>query len=525
MRRLLTILTILLAVSPAWADFDPDLHAKAEAYQQWIETWHNGSLGALTGAVEFTDATRTEIACLHHQGDSMIWTGMYLGAEALRYMATGDEGALDEVLRVVGYMRTAMAITQTLGYIARYAGEDIPPWNCGQGDDSDWKNHGEGEFAGLYWVDHTSRDQYSGWWWGMVLSYQALEGLPEYADVREGIRDDIIDVIEMLTTNDWNITDQNGEYTGNGAAWIGPMKRIAWLVQAAYVIDTPEIWELLDQQYNLWRPVLAVDIWAGYNKYTEYYGNNLRHLDFQAVFRLWPDRARLEELYDLWMTYNRPYVERTHNPWFDSTHVTGCLRLGVCDPDDYEWIEDDHFNTLGRYWDAPSYRRARTCSDMPLDPLSVLLDDLGNQYPWLNDLINIDPITAEARELDDRHWTDMYWQSTPFEAGCNHGEDQRYVGPGMDYLVGYWMGVYYGILPGGGPFGDDDLIEPDDDDTDDDTDDDIDDDTDDDVSDDDATDDDADDDASDDDASDDDTSTDIPAYGDDDDDDDDGCGC
>jgi hypothetical protein len=94
------------------------------------------------------------------------------------------------------------------------------------------------------------------------------------------------------------------------------------------------------------------------------------------------------------------------------------------------------------------------------------------------------------------------------------GEDPANTGPGVDWLTAYWMGVYYGLLPGDGPYGDDDLIEP----TDDDADDDVDDDVDDDAADDDTGDDDANDDADDDTAE-----TDIPAYGDDDDDDDGGC--
>ncbi|MCZ7585024.1 MAG: hypothetical protein M5R36_17795 [Deltaproteobacteria bacterium] len=183
-----------------------------------------------------------------------------------------------------------------------------------------------------------------------------------------------------------------------------------------------------------------------------------------------------------------------------------------------DWIKDDFLNTLGRYYDPPAYKRAVTCSTMPLDDFSVWADQFIAMYPWLESVVNINPQTADARELDDRHWTDMYWQSTPFEEACNHGEDKTYVGPGMDYLLAYWMGVYYGLLPGDGPYpGEHELEEVDDDDTaDDDTD--IDDDT----ADDDADDDwhppaDDDDDVADDDAADDDVG--------DDDDDDDGCGC
>ena len=48
----------------------------------------------------YTDETLTELQRLRGSGDSTIWTGMYLASQALRYMATGDEEAREEVLRL-----------------------------------------------------------------------------------------------------------------------------------------------------------------------------------------------------------------------------------------------------------------------------------------------------------------------------------------------------------------------------------------------------------------------------------------
>ena len=472
---LVILAAFLLASCPAAAEeFDPTLSAKADAFQIFAEEWHGTGLGALTGGVAFTDETRQEIACIHHQGDSTIWTGMYLGAEALRYMVTRDAGARAEVMRVAKYLHDAMDITDTPGYVARYAGPDESPWNCNYDDSAGWKVHGVGEWDGFFWVHETSRDQYSGYFMGMTLAFDALadDTAPDAVAMRATIKQDLADVIEMLVQNRWHITDENGEWTGNNASWIGPSKRLAWLVQAAHVIDEEYYWELLDQQYEQNKALLGIDTWAFINKYMEYYGNNLRHLDYFAVFRYWPDRARLDEYWRIWNLWNRPYVENTHNPWFDGVHVAGCLRLGNCDPVEIDAISADFVNTLGRYFEPPAWKRAVTCLPHDLDDFSVWADEFLAGVPWLEDIIDINPQTAMAREIDDRHWTDMYWQSTPFEAGCDHGADPTFAGPGMDFLLAYWLGVYYGLLPGDGPYGDDDLIETDDDTVDDDTDDD-----------------------------------------------------
>ena len=450
----LSFLTALLVgASLAFAgDFHPELHRKAMNHQAWLENWHTGDiglekrgLGGLNAQVRFTDDTYSQIAELHALGDSMIWTGMYLGSQALRFAVTRDPEARQEVIRLVEYMHNNMKITQTPGYIARYADLDEAPFNHNYPDDHAWKVRGTGEWEGYYWICQTSRDQYSGYMWGMGLAHEHIDDEP----TREIIREDIRAVIQMLEDNQWNITDHNGEWTGNKAHWVGPVMRLAWLVIAARVIDEPHYWQLLDWQYVLNKPLLHIDTLSALNRYSEFYGNNLRHLAYQSIFRLWPDRRRLREMYDIWVQANRPWMKNIHNPWFDAVHWTGCSRLGACEPEDEQYILQDALFTLGQYWDTVNYRQGITCSEQPLDPFSIWADEFLDEVPWLREIIKIRPQTLEARQLADRHWTDIYWQSHGhFEAACHTQEDRTWVGSGFDYLVAYWMGVYYGILPG-----------------------------------------------------------------------------
>ena len=450
-RRLVPALVgLALWTAPALAgEVDPVLQAKADGYQDHIGRWHRPGLGALL-SIRFTDETRTEVDCSHYQGDSTIWTGMYLGSQAIRYIVTGDPEARAEVIDTAHYMHQLMEITETPGYIGRFAGPNTEEFSCEVGDGHSWKVHGTGVYEGYYWIDHTSRDQYSGWWWGLAWAYDAVDD----EAMRQTIREDFVAVMDMLEAADWHITDQHCEWTGNGAHWVGPVMRLAWILATAHVTDDPYYWNLLREQHAALTPITWFDTLSFLNRYSEYYGNNLRHLAFQTLFRLWPDGRGLVKLWTVWKTFNRPWVEGTLNPWFDSVHVTGCRSLGVCDPAELASIRDDYERILGQYWDPPSYRREVTCSDQPLDPFSVEMSELLDQIPELREIINIRPQTAEARELDDRHWTDMYWQSSGvFEAACHTAEDRTFVGPGMDYLLAYYIGIYYDLLPGGVPGG------------------------------------------------------------------------
>jgi len=459
---LVACLLLFVPLSTA-GEVDPELQSKADLYQEHLEQWHTPGLGALL-SLEYTDQTRQEMACGRYQGDSTIWTGMYLASQAIRYIVTEDPDARAEVIRTAHYMHQLMEITQTPGYMGRFAGPNTDEFKCDCGDGHPWKVHGTGEWEGYYWIDHTSRDQYSGWWFGMAWAYDAVDD----EQTRQTIREDCRAIMRMLEENEWNITDQNGEWTGNNAAWVGPVMRLAWILITAHVTDDPYYWELLEEQYVKNEPFLWVDTWSFINKYSEYYGNNLRHLAFGSIFRLWPDWDQAMNIWDIWQSANRPWVEGSLNPWFDAVHVTGCRRLGFCDPAELESIASDAERILRQYWDPPSYKREVTCSEQPLDPFSVWMNDLLNEYPWMREIIDVHPQTAQARELTDRHWTDMYWQSHGvFEASCHTSENQAFVGPGMDYLLAYYIGIYYGMLPGNGPFDDGGFADDDYDDDDD----------------------------------------------------------
>jgi len=500
---------------------DPVLHQKAQDYVDYLASRDFWGWGGVS-EMQYTDETLTNLNYLRGTGDSCIWTGMYLGAQSLRYMATGDAQALDEVERIAPYTHTLLDITGVPGFVARYAAPDEDPWNRQYPDTHSHKVLGVGEYEGAFWVDHTSRDQYTGWFYGKTLAYDAL---PD-GDLRDQQCEDLSAVIDALISNHWLIVDQYGEIWS--ASVILPSMRLSWIAQTAHVCgDDPEYWALFDEQYDKFAKYLWLDTISFPNKYSQYYGFNLGHINWYGLLRLTPDIQRLEYLYRIWDVNIRTWTKDTHNAWFDAIHLAGCVRADACDPGELEHVMGEISTSLHEFPDAPNQEYNLVCEELPLDPFSVFWEDLEELLPWLDDLWDVDPQTAEAHAMADRCWSDMFWQRSPYHVSCNESAELVRVGPGVDYMSAYWLAYYYGLVDGGGPYGDDDPTDDDtvdDDTTDDDTadDDTTDDDTvdDDDVIDDDVTDDDVtDDDVADDDATDDDATDD-----DDDDDNDDGCG-
>jgi hypothetical protein len=512
MKRLSIALALVIFVGFAAAsaeEFDPYLHQKALDYDQTILTWHTTGLGGLTD-VHYTDDARTEMLRTGAAYDSTDWTAFYLVSQALRYRITGDQVAYDEVLRMSRYLHLVHTVTQDPGYIARYVGYDEPPWNIEQLD-SPARVLGTGEFEGMFWLGRQSRDKYMHWYWGQSWAYDIIQD----EEQRQIIRDDLERVAQTLIANDWTIIDPWGETWP--ASDIGPDIRLEILLATAHVTGDNAWWDLFDAEFDAVIPTLPIMTTHLFNRYMDYYAFINDVPVSNHLFRLWPDQPRMKRFYDSWMRSTRKYQADTHSTLFNAIFYGACLRLDVCDPDEIAELRADVLNGLNVFNDPPNYQRSVTPPVLPLDPFSVWASDLIENIPWLQELINIDPQTAEPHVPENRCWRKHIWEVSPYHIDCHLTDDPSHTGPGLDYTLSYWFGVYFGLLPGDGPYDDFAFYTPpnwtDDDDDDDDDD-----------NDDDNGDDDDDDDNDDDDDDDDDDDNDAAAGGDDDDDDG-GCGC
>ena len=138
-------------------------------------------------------------------GDSAIWTGHYLAAEAFRYNVTKSAEALDNVKAALGGLSSLLNVTGT-NLLARCLVPMNSPYAQAiiqeEGSHGVYQNTG----AGYYWIGNTSRDQYSGVFFGLGVAYDLVDD----AGVRTAIGSLATLLLDFLRGHNWFVTMPNG---------------------------------------------------------------------------------------------------------------------------------------------------------------------------------------------------------------------------------------------------------------------------------------------------------------------------
>ena len=144
-------------------------------------------------------------------GDSAIWTGHYLAAEAFRFRVTGEQQALDNLWTALRGIRSLLEVTGS-NLLARCL---VPvAWEEQVNKRSIiTEEQGNGIYLSTlggqayYWVGNTSRDQYAGVFFGLGVAYDMVNN----AEVRSFIQQDVTRLLDFLLRNDWAVRMPGGE--------------------------------------------------------------------------------------------------------------------------------------------------------------------------------------------------------------------------------------------------------------------------------------------------------------------------
>jgi hypothetical protein len=185
----------------SWVTPDPaaSLHDRARAYNVWLR--RDGMAAGGVGSARYSDpGTWTDIVYMNGIGDSAIWTGTYLAAEALRLAATGAADARANVKALAETLHVWMNVAGQPGLLARFAvpSGTVWPFTVGDHNCGDGRTHCDVAYAGgtWDWIGHISRDQYQGVLLGLALAYDALGEAGEAT--RALIREDVVVLVEEL---------------------------------------------------------------------------------------------------------------------------------------------------------------------------------------------------------------------------------------------------------------------------------------------------------------------------------------
>jgi hypothetical protein len=182
---------------------EENLYDRAQEYLRWLYKY-NMFFGGVAEAI-FDNENLENLSDYNGVGDSAIWTGTYLAAESFRYMATGSYASYKNIKKLINTLHLWFNVSGYDGLLVRYAAE-TEKLNNSDKPTEDMLNCSRNriycniEYQGkLYnYKGHISRDQYQGVLLGYSLAYSALGNTKEEKELKNMIRDDIVELTEQL---------------------------------------------------------------------------------------------------------------------------------------------------------------------------------------------------------------------------------------------------------------------------------------------------------------------------------------
>ena len=272
---------------------------------------------------------------------------------------------------------------------------------------SSWTTTYDGE--SYTWLGNTSRDQYSGAFFGLSVAYDLIDD----EVMRSQIRDVVTRMLTFLVSNGWNVRMPDGSYSTTFVQ--RPEQQLSFL-QVGRRVD-PARWDLVYRAHraSLASSVSAPIVFECQDPHGSYYKFNLDHINLYNLIRL-EERGLYRAMYLVAFNRLRDCTGGHGNAHFNM--IEHGLR-GANEVRDAETRE-----LLGLWLQRP--RR------------DWFVDNSGS-YAACGENRSCTPI-----RVDVRYNTDFLWQRSPFQ--LRGGGDGTVPTPGVDYILPYWMARWYGVL-------------------------------------------------------------------------------
>jgi hypothetical protein len=364
----------------------------------------------------FASASSQQIVAYTRGADSAIWTGHYLAAEAFRYKVTGSPDALANVWSALHGIHSLRVVTGTgflsgSGLLARC----LMPTDWPFASSIMHEEAGHGIFNGTvdgksyFWVGGTSRDQYSGVFFGLGVAYDMVDD----AGARSFIRDEVTALLNFLLNNNWAVIMP--DFSISTVFWGRADQQLSFL-QVGRTVN-PDAFESVYEDYRS-KYALLVAAPIGIeclDDYGSYFKFNLDEINLYNLIRL-EDTRKNRKRYMAAYKILRATIQDHGNAHFNM--VDNALR----GPDS---TRDAETVALLEDW----IRRPRR---------DIFVDNTG-KYPSCGPGRACNPIPVH-----DRIPTDFLWQRNPFDlVGGGAGTIES---AGIDYILPYWTGRFYQVI-------------------------------------------------------------------------------
>lgn len=368
--------------------------------------------GQIAMTMNVEPSSDSELIRYEDVGDTALWSGLYLAAEAFRNSVTHDAESLDAVRNALNGIQLLVDAPGT-GYLARSTwpvdGEKVEPYleiegRYGMG--RSWIGGRE-----YYWQAGVTRDQYAGVFFGLGAAYDRVED----PAVRAQARELITRLVDYLLKKHWTPRAKTGTRYFSTTFLHRPEMQLSILQLAKHV--NPGRFKKSYERARLTKAPLAslIPSREADAPYTSYFKFNLGYLYYfnLITFERNEDRRR---------AYVKHYLKM---------HSKIAHHLNA------------HFNMIDRAIRGPDDARDRSTRGMLEQLLAIGFRhrsvDLRGKYPSCGVDRACDPIPVIDRAIDG-----FIWQRGPFT--LYYEGDPRFEGNGVDYMLPYWMARAYGVL-------------------------------------------------------------------------------
>jgi uncharacterized protein (TIGR03437 family) len=368
-----------------------------------IEARHMPFGAVLDPIFALTDSD--QIAGYTRCGDSALWTGHFLAAEAFRYKVTQAPDALRNAVAAVSALKGLTDVTGN-NLLARCMVPMDSPFAAGISREEVSNGVHENASAGWLWVGNTSRDEYSGAFFGLAVAYDMV------ADpaIKSSIGDLVTRLVEFLDSHDWSVKMPDG--SNSTSFLIRPDQIETFLAIGRHV--NPDHFSSIsyESQRLLLAPSVPIPIQVDATDDSSYFKFNLDYINLYNLVRL--ERSSANAIYQSAYGLLRDHTASHQNAFFNVVDLA-LNGPNAARDNQTQLLLNGWLLRLRRDFAADLHGQVPLCGDQACQPAPV----------WL------------------RPPTDFLWQRSPFQLAV--GGAGIIESAGIDYILPYWMGRYYGL--------------------------------------------------------------------------------
>ncbi len=373
----------------------------------------------------------------YNMPDNAYMTGIYLGTLSMKYAVTGAAEDLAAARQSLEALHLLCNVSGAPGILARAAWPKDRP----KDDDGVWRDSACGRYS---WRGDVSTDQVDGVMFGFTLAHDLFADDSEKGRIAR----DVAAIADHVLANDMRIVDVDGAPTRwgrYGPEYVNRLERMNALLWLQVLKVTAHVTG--DGKYERLYREWALD--HGYAELSVTARRNMNPLIRGAVNH--SDDVLLYLAYVPLLMYEQDAAIRTHIVASVNNTWEGSKRFPGVKPE----ANPFYAFTMARFLDDASgvEDAVNTLRWFPLDmkwnrdTIAAYERELSFEY---------DPAPRSSKPAPDmpipvdrriRDWS--AWVQDPYLSAGKRDQDHPIEFNGHDYLLGYWMGRYYGFIAPG----------------------------------------------------------------------------